>query len=334
MITVISFVAAVALCLGLMKVAPKLGLLAHPGEHRRHSEPTPLVGGIAIFFIIVGFVLFDADIEVGLLGPIILIFLLGALDDRFKLPSLLRFLLQAIAIWWMVGETGIRLDELGELVPGQHVLTQKWALPLTIFAGLGVINAINMSDGMDGLAGCIVVLVLLVFAAVFSVNDQLVSILIGGLAGFLLFNMRVGRSRAVVFLGDAGSTLLGFLLAFMLIKHSQSSFAVYSPVTALWLLALPLFDAVAVLLIRPLRGSSPFSADRIHYHHILQAHGCSVNLTLTMILTVQLLLIIVGLWMLNSGVPDYVQLIAFLSLFIVYCAYLWRFTGDEQKIRN
>ncbi len=309
-------------------------MLAHPGEHRRHSEPTPLVGGIAIFIIIVGFVLFDADIEVGLLGPILLIFFLGALDDRFKLPSSLRFLLQAIAIWWMVGETGIRLDELGELLPGQQVLTQKWALPLTIFAGLGVINAINMSDGMDGLAGCIVVLVLLVFAAVFSVNDQLVSILIGGLAGFLVFNLRVGRSRAVVFLGDAGSTLLGFLLAFMLIKHSQSTLALYSPVTALWLLALPLFDAVAVLLIRPLRGSSPFAADRIHYHHILQAHGFSVNVTLAIILTVQLILIVAGIWMLHTSVPDYVQLIAFLSLFIIYCGYLWRFTGNKKTILN
>ncbi len=313
----------------LVRIAPSVKLMAIPGQHRLHQSPTPMVGGIAICGGMVTSLLFDIS-HLNLFVCLLFLCLIGALDDRFALPSWTRFVAQGLAAYFMIRLTGVSLLSLGNLVSADAtVLLGRWSTPITIFAAIGVINAINMSDGLDGLAGSLVSLVLLTLLPLGYPQPILVLVSLSAIAGFLIWNLRIGRSRAHVFMGDAGSTMLGLLLAYLLIGYSQTSAGI-SPVTALWLLALPLIDAVAVLIVRPLRGTSPFTADRAHYHHQLLDRGLSVNQTLLTALVLQSILIIVGLVFHNLGLAEFIQLRIFLAVFVVYLLSLFWFTRHAR----
>lgn len=328
----VTLVTALA-CLILSKFSDRLGLQAIPGEHRLHEHPTPLVGGVAIYLgILLGFFLIDNSF-VGLLPSLLLLCAVGAIDDKYKLPSWTRFIVQGLATYMMVRFTGVQLDTLGYLHPENETLLGRWSIPMTIFATIGVINAVNMSDGHDGLAASLLILILLsLFIA--GADAGLSLITVAALVGFSIFNIRIFRARAGVFMGDAGSTMLGMLLAFLLIKHSQTEGGIW-PVTALWLMALPLIDAVSVLIVRPLRGRSPFAADRIHYHHLLVDRGMSVNAMLAVVLITQAIFISLGLWARSIRIADHLQLIAFLSVFFVYILTLiWVTNPSKQSPSN
>ena len=313
----------------LARYADKLKLVAYPGEHRLHTIATPMVGGIAIYVgILTGFVLLDNTFA-KLLPCLFFLCLVGVADDRYKLPSWSRFLAQGVAIYAMVELTGVRLNTLGYLTPHSEVLLEAWSLPMTLFAVIGVINAVNMSDGHDGLAGSLV-FVVLVGLLLSGAQAGLILIALAALVGFLCLNLRVFRARAKIFMGDAGSTMLGLLLGYLLIEHSQTEAGIW-PVTALWFLALPLIDAVAVLIVRPLRGKSPFSADRIHYHHQMVDRGLSVNTAVALAVLVQSAFIALGIWAWKIGIADHLQLIAFLTLFVCYLASLIWFTRAGKR---
>lgn len=309
----------------LANSAQRLKLLAVPGEHRLHSQATPMVGGLAMCVAVVIGILLAAPAHAPLLLPLVFICLVGALDDRYKLPSWLRFIAQAIAASAMVYFSGSELLSLGALKPGQEVVLGHWSVPMTVFATIGVINAINMSDGIDGLAGSLVVLILIALLFITGTNSNLILIIAFAVAGFLFWNLRIFRSSAKMFMGDAGSTMLGLLLAYLLIECSQIKQGI-KPVTALWLTAIPLIDAVAVLIVRPLRGKSPFAADRIHYHHQLLDRSVSNNHTLLIALGMQVVFVIIGVLALNMNIAEHLQLRAFLSVFGLYFLSLLWFT--------
>jgi len=256
--------------------------------------------------------------------------MVGVLDDRFSLPSWSRFLAQGLVTYLMITLTGVQLESLGFLLSNDsEVLLGSWSVPMTIFATIGVINAVNMSDGMDGLAAAMVLLVLASLMIFGGPSPSLVLIAMASVLGFLVWNLRFLNHHARAFMGDAGSTMLGLLLAYLLIEASQTKPGI-APVTALWILALPLIDAVTVLIVRPIRGNSPFSADRIHYHHLLLNKGLSVNLTLCILLSVQVLFVLMGLWLAHFNVAENIQLLVFLIVFSIYLLYLLRYTGNKQ----
>jgi len=313
----------------LVKFATNLGLLAFPGEHRTHENPTPMVGGIAIFSgLVAGVVLVDSSF-IRLVPCLLLMCVMGVLDDRYTLPSWTRFLAQGIATYLMIKLTGVQLQSLGNLFYNvADIRLDAWSVPMTIFASIGVINAVNMSDGLDGLAGSMVLLVLLALMFLGTPSFGLAAITAVCLIGFLAWNLRVFKKPARVYLGDAGSMMLGLLLAYLLIEASQGQRS-FAPVTALWLLALPLIDAVAVLIARPLRGKSPFLADRTHYHHHLADRGLSVNCVLFAALSLQIALIGVGIVLHSLQIAEHWQLTAFLALFFTYLILLLRITKHQ-----
>ena len=316
----------------LSKFGTALGLLAEPGEHRRHQGVTPMVGGIGIYLgLLLGLLLFDNSFSL-LLPSLFLMCGVGALDDRYKLPSWVRFLAQGAAAYLMLLLTSVALVDLGYLFTGDSriLMNTFWSTSMTIFACIGVINAINMSDGLDGLAGSLVFLVLLLLLILGHPSSGLILVSLGATAGFLFWNLRLGRPRAKVFMGDAGSTMLGILVAYLLIQYSQVENGIW-PVTALWFLALPLIDAVAVLIVRPLRGRSPFAADRIHYHHQLLDRGLSVNSTLLIAIALQTLFVVLGLVLWRIHLAEHLQLALFLFIFLVYLARLYYFSGKTEK---
>ena len=332
MILLLTFLIALLACYALGLAAPQFRLMAHPGEHRKHQMATPLVGGIAIFISVTLGLVITRIPELKLLPSLVLLFVVGVIDDRYKLPSWSRFLAQALATYLMIEFTGVQLTSLGSLFGQAELQLGIWSMPVTVFAVIGVINAVNMSDGLDGQSGLLVILTLLCMLYLGSQAATFLKLVVASILGFLCWNIRLGRPYAAIFMGDAGSTVLGLIVAYCLIDMSQAPMRIIPPVTALWLLALPLIDAVAVLLVRPLRGYSPFSADRLHYHHLLQARGLSVNTTLAAVIVGQSTLVIIGMAMLFWQVQEHYQLWAFLVIFGVYFMRLFFVSAELNEV--
>ena len=326
------FIASLVLVGMLRQWADGLGLTVSPGAHRAHLSPTPVVGGIGMMLALVLYAVVAKDEALFGYAPALLLFVLGLWDDRYQLPSSVRLAVQCVTVFWLMQTTGIQLLSLGDLLGSGAIQLGSWVVVMTLFACIGVINALNMSDGMDGLAGTLAVLVCVSLLYVGAPFASILILVIASTAGFLVWNLRIGRPAASAFMGDAGSTTLGLLLAFFLINASQGSNAVIDPVTALWLMALPLMDAVGLLLVRPLRGRSPFAADHLHYHHALREFGLSVNQTLLVILCVQGGFIVLGLRLMQYEVPEATQFAAFLVLFLAYVGWLWRRSRNKALL--
>ncbi len=193
-----------------------------------------------------------------------------------------------------------------------------------MFATVGVINAINMSDGIDGLSGGLLVIAL-GFMTLLAIDAERIAsaVFMAGLIctilGFLSLNFRRPWNRkALVYLGDAGSTMLGFILAWLLIDSTQGESALIPPVFVLWFLAIPLFDTVNLLIKRPLAGKSPFTPGNDHLHHSLLLRGYSVEKTVVILAIVALFLGGIGFTGYYIGISEAVMFQVFLTLFGLY----------------
>lgn len=326
----LSFLVTVLMIMWLRAYAPRFGLVDEPGGRKHHHGTVPLVGGLGMFAGVVVFAITVAFVLGGewprqqtvLLGTLSLLVLKGYLDDRYDLRASLRFLVQALAVLMMIYWGGIRLDNLGNLFGTGDVILGRWAVPMTIFGVLGVINAINMIDGVDGLAGGLAFVSLLALTgfalAGGFLGETLLLPLLAAVAGFMLFNARTPwRPQASVFMGEAGSVLLGFSLAWYAVDFASVR-QVFTPVTAVWILAIPLMDTIALMVRRVLKGRSPLSPDREHLHHILQRAGFSQCQTVSIVLALSALLAGVGIVGWYLGVPEYVMFYAFMALFCLY----------------
>ena len=246
-----------------------------------------------------------------LFGAATLLILVGVWDDYTDLPARVRFVVQIVAALIMVYGGGIVLTDLGNLAPTGSILhLGLLSVPFTVFACLGVINAMNMCDGLDGLSGSLALISLLGLGVANALwgdigNQQLIVMLAACVVSFLMFNLRtLWRSRAWVFLGDAGSMLLGLILCWLSIDLSQGPDRVISPAAALWFLMLPIYDAVSMMLRRILKGQSPFAADREHLHHIFLLAGFSVGESVTLMSGIAVVGVIIGLGGTMFGVHD------------------------------
>lgn len=324
----ISFFGTAASALVLVPLAKALGWVDQSGAHKLHEGQPALVGGLAIYcgLLVAGCFLPQLPVQ-GLpffVGGTLLL-AVGALDDLVRLPLAPRFAVQILAGLIMTLWGGVVLRDLGPLFGGNALPLGDWAVPFTLFAVVGVINAVNMIDGLDGLAGGLVlialsVLTLAAYQSGSTSTAQLLLISVGAVLAFLLFNCRLpGRHRALLFMGDGGSLFLGYAVAWALVELSQGPGHAIAPVTALWILAVPLFDSVGSILRRLLKGQSPFQADRRHIHHALLAAGLSVGLTVTCLWLLAAVLALIGYGSERIGIPDWVRMGVFLALFGLWC---------------
>lgn len=311
----------------LLRIAPKLGLVDHPDSRKFHVDSTPVIGGIAMFmaigFSVIFFQEFTPDFSRAITLALFLV-ALGVLDDRFPIRASVRFSIQIVLTLVLIDWTGYQLSDMGAIFGGEVVTLEVLAIPMTLIGVVGMINAVNLSDGVDGLAGSLV-LVAMIYLSVLAWSSGNIlllnefSVIIGALFVFLLFNWRyLGRLRAKIFMGDAGSMLLGFLLAWYFISLSQGELRLISPVTALWLFAMPLFDTVGVMLRRTLHGRSPFSPDREHMHHILLHAGFSTRKAVSLIVVISIVLGGIGVLGQITKVPEVLMFSGFLGLFTLY----------------
>lgn len=321
---VVSFAFTLMAILILRWIASPIGLTVKPGSYRSHENETPLVGGLGMFLgITVGYLLIDGPWSLWMCALVIVI--AGVWDDLHEISTGARFFAQIAAASMMIYWGDVVLFDLGYLITDEGLFyLGRWAVALTIFGSVGLMNAINMSDGLDGLAAglAFVSACAIMLSALFAGDQQSImelGVLLSVIAAFFIFNVRFDNSRpAHVFMGDAGSTLLGLFLGWYLIKHTQEPGKLFSPVTALWIVALPLFDGVGVLLRRLLKGQSPFSADRSHYHHYLLGIGLSVNQVLLISVALSVVLAGIGLSTYHAGVTERTMFSIFLVLFFVH----------------
>lgn len=323
----VSFCASVFLLFLLKPVAVHIGLLDTPNHRKHHDGAIPLIGGIAIF-IAITLAMLSLNIPLteyrGFFAAALILMIVGVLDDLHELSTTARFIAQITAALIMALGSGIELFNLGHLLFADSLLSLGWlALPFTVFATVGVINALNMIDGIDGLAGSVsLVSVISLGIITYTAGDMhsttILGIIAAALVGFLLFNLRPGNRQALVFLGDAGSMLLGFVLVWFFIKFSQNANRYFAPVTALWLFAVPLLDTITTMIRRIKKGQSPFAPDRGHFHHLLQKAGYTPKQT---VLIIQLFAIVTA----GIGLTGHFYQIAestlfdlFLVLFFLY----------------
>lgn len=333
----IAFGLTLQLLLTLSRLAPRIGLVDQPGGRKVHQGAIPLVGGLAMF-VGFSFSLLTLDQPLGPLRAMMaggmLLVVVGVLDDFRELSSSSRFLVQIVASLLMVHWGGVELVDLGYLVSTDSLVELGiWSVPLTVFATVGVINGLNMIDGVDGLAGSVTAVSVIALVVVALQGQAFAAVMVLGallaaIAGFLVLNMRwPWQPRARVFMGDAGSMFLGFVLAWYLIDFAQGEDRLISPATALWLLGIPLIDTVTQMLRRILGRRSPFAPDREHLHHALMLAGYTPVTTLLIMTSVSLAMAVAGLFAHYRGVSESTQFYAFLLLFGGYfllISHAWR----------
>jgi len=282
----IAFVVTFISILLMRPLARKFGLVDKPGGRKTHSKDTPLIGGLGIFLGLLAGAILSPEILTQykvLLLIASLLLLTGLIDDFYPLPALARLGIQVLAAWLMCTAGENQLITLGQLFGDRELLLGRYAMMMTIFATVGVINAINMIDGMDGLSGGLAMICLLFLgctAIASGNNPALLSLSLlsaSCLLAFLFLNFRAPVNKpALIYLGDSGSTMLGFILAWLLIESSQGGTEQVMPATiALWFMAIPLMDTVFLFIARPLAGKSPFEPGTDHLHHLLALHGLS-----------------------------------------------------------
>lgn len=282
---IIAFVAALAVSFittpFIKKLALKIGAIDVPKDERRvHDKPIPRLGGLAIYIAFVAVILALVPYSpkmIGILAGGTVIVILGVVDDIRPLPSKLKLLVQVVAAVMLVA-SGVRVEWVTnpfDNVDGMAYLSY-FSYPITIFWVVGVTNTLNLIDGLDGLAAGIASIASLSLLAVSVMNGHPVVViytaaLAGAAIGFLPYNF----NPAKIFMGDTGSTFLGFVLAAISIEGAikgAATLAIAIPVLAL---GLPIFDTTFAIIRRAVNGKPIMEADRGHLHHRLLALGLS-----------------------------------------------------------
>lgn len=332
-----SFVGSLIICMALipplMATASRLQFLDIPKDQRRvHSNPVAKVGGIAFgvgtFSAMLIWAPKDDIVVAGLLGGVTIL-LFGMWDDRVGLPYTIKFLGQTLGAVVVIWLGSIHLNALPFL---DEELPLWLAYPLTILIIVGVTNAVNLADGLDGLAGG---LSLLSFAGMACLaylgGDQTVTLLmvpvLGGLLGFLRFNTYPAR----IFMGDAGSQFLGFFMAVSALVLTDPQRGPYTPPLGLFLLGLPLLDTVGVMLQRLKEGRSPFVADKNHLHHKLLAMGLSHYEAVLMIYLLQATLVSLAYvlrWQSEAAILGTYGIVAAVILFPFLYGGVWKLQSN------
>jgi UDP-GlcNAc:undecaprenyl-phosphate GlcNAc-1-phosphate transferase len=239
-----------------------------------------------------------------------LLLVVGAIDDRFDLPPVVRLIAQACAGLVLCLGASLTVQHLGDILFIGTIPLGFLALPFTVLVTISVINAFNMLDGMDGLAAGIALaaiaaaaLASLIFGAGNGLTLAVLSFAV--VLAFLVVNFPARFNRPVrTFMGDAGSTLLGFIVVWLGLRLAHGQDPVISPVTALWIAALPIFDLFLSFGRRLSKGQSPLSPDRDHFHHLLQRASLSDREIVIVMVATAFIVAMTGIVAHRMGVPD------------------------------
>ena len=300
------FAALLAMCVTMLLIPPlvhwsgRLGVLDQPGGRKVHAQPIPRVGGMAMgAAMLLALVVWGqqgVELQAYLLATVVLLGF-GIQDDRLTLSPGWKFAGQVLAALIVMYPGHVMVSSVRVVEP--YDLPVWLSAPLTLCLIVGFTNAINLADGLDGLAGgaalmCLSGVLLLALSSDSTPVMLMCVVTMGAVLGFLRFNTHPAR----IFMGDAGSQLLGFSAAVFSLILTQDRTLPYSAALPLLLLGVPVIDTLTVMTERVLEGKSPFQADRTHVHHRLLALGFDHREAVTVIYGAQALLMTLA-WLLR-----------------------------------
>jgi UDP-GlcNAc:undecaprenyl-phosphate GlcNAc-1-phosphate transferase len=321
-------------------IAIDVGLVDKPNERKHHDGQVPLIGGISIFAAVLAASLIwlpnTLELRMYLVASAMMVFI-GALDDKYDLKVRIRIVGQIIIASLMIFGVGGYISNLGNLFSFGDIELGPVGIIFTYFAIIVVINAYNMVDGIDGLIGSLSLNTFTAIAILFLIsgNTSYLSyplILATATLPYLIFNLGFFKSYSKkIFMGDAGSMFIGLSVIWLLTIGTQGEGASFRPVTALWICAIPLMDMLAIVMRRYRKGRSPFKPDRDHLHHILQRAGLSSRQTLVVISIASALMSILGVLGEYFQVPESIELVLFVLMFILYNKYARHFSWKYNE---
>lgn len=331
----------------LVRIALDKNIVDNPNARKLQRRPTPVLGGIAVFFgsvIGLGCASITCDCSELFIVVVAMMIMLytGTMDDILDLSPALRFLIEIGTVLLLIFVGGYTLNDFHGLW-GLNQIPQGVAIPLTVFAAVGIINAINLIDGVDGLSSGYCILTSLLFGVMFwYVGDRTMCMLAVVAAGSLIpffFHNVFGKSSKM-FIGDGGTLVMGILMSVFVIRilrHGSMS-EVYDAVNiglvpfSLAVLSVPVFDTLRVMTTRILKRKSPFHPDKTHLHHMFIRLGCSHAATTLAILILNFFVVLCWWISYMIGCSIDVQLYIVLVLSILITSGLYNFM--EWHIRH
>lgn len=302
----------------IKQLAFVVGVTDKPCERKIHQGHVPRLGGLAIFisFFTSTFIYFNYFPQFrGIFIGMFIIVIVGIVDDAIGLDARMKFLGQIVAGLAAIVLSGVNIQFLGSVLGSAYYL--GWlSYPITLFWIVGITNAINLSDGLDGLASGISLIAFLCFGLLAYQRDDmaiftLCLIMVGCILGFLKYNTH----PAEIFMGDTGSLFLGFSLGTLSLMGNFKTVTFFTLVTPALILLVPILDTLWAIFRRLRQGRSPFSPDKNHFHHRLLAQGMDQNQSVSVIYYISTILSVVAVVLSDSWAFKYVLIpILLLSL--------------------
>jgi UDP-GlcNAc:undecaprenyl-phosphate GlcNAc-1-phosphate transferase len=318
--TALAFAVTVVLTLTLRPLALRLHVTDKPGGRKHHSGEIPLVGGIAMFIgiLVATMATVQTTDRWALLVPAALLVIVGAIDDRYNVGASGRLVAQICAALIMMIGGGLYLRDIGDPFGTGLLGLGFLAIPASVLIALSVINAFNFVDGIDGLAASMALIALSAGALAAGLRAPALTVAAlacGAILGFLPFNFPTYRNRHLrTFMGDAGSTLLGFLVVWFALSISQGEHRSLSPVAALWFALMPLSDFFSCFVRRVARGKMPLHAGREHFHYMLMRAGLSGRQVLGVLVAFAVFYAAVGVIGASQKLPDWALFAPWITL--------------------
>ena len=345
--------ATVALCCTLwihpyiLKVAVKKNIVDNPDARKLQRVPIPILGGITVVFgALSGLMCFNLfgnfSGSFPVFAAVIIIMIVGFLDDIISLSPKVRFLVEILLVSYLIYTTDCQINNFYGLW-GVNIIPNYISIPLTIFACVGIINAVNLIDGVDGYSSGFSIVSCIIFGVMFYILDNilmvaLAAIVAASLLPFFIHNVFGKKSK--MFIGDAGTLSLGIIFSVFVITILSTSIdnviitdsnLGLIPFT-LAVLCIPVFDTLRVMSARIARGKSPFSPDKTHLHHLFIELGFNHICTTISIITINLFVVLCWFVSYKCGLSIDLQLYIVIALGVFVTFILYPFT--KAQIRN
>ena len=337
----------------VLKIAKEKNLVDNPDARKLQKSPVPVVGGIAVFFgVTIGLLagstmqyMFGQEVTDGTiyftstrLIPVVLAMVTmlytGTMDDIIGLTPISRIVIETLAILGMIYSTGLCIDSLHGLW-GINEFSWWIGVPLTVITGVGIINAVNMVDGVNGLSSGLCITCCILFGTAFLYKGDMINAVMAfcmAASLFLFFIHNVFGNKSRMFIGDAGTMVMGVLMTWFVIYILTDNSSTYvvskkicTPAMVLAFLAVPVFDTLRVMTMRIMKGHSPFAPDKTHLHHAFVGIGISHSITALSEIIINLT--IVGVWFalayLGAPLPWQLYAVILVSVILVWGTYIF-----------
>ena len=319
------------------KLAIKIGAVDKPNERKVHTKIMPRMGGLAIYlsFFAVLFLSHEMTMQhIGLLTGGTVLVLVGIIDDKTDMPAKIKLLGQIFAACIVVVSGG-RVEFMTNFILGGVFPLYIFSVPFTVLWIVAITNAVNLIDGLDGLAAgtSIIAAATMAISGYATGQTEMASmalILIGASLGFLKYNFHPAK----IFMGDTGSMFLGYNLSVLAIMGFTKSFTVLSLVTPILVLAIPILDTLFAIIRRKMNNKPIFKPDKNHLHHCLLNYGFSHRNTVLIIYAVSAVLALCGLIMTYLNPAQGMCLLVVISVIIIYGAMKLGVIGKHDSVKK